>query len=366
MKRRLIVSLIFGSVVTIIYLCVYQYVIEKKKKNGEFESSEVLPPGKFNAQLLIAIDRAGNVKGPTADDLILIKRKLEEKAKLLDKNATVSSTENNDFRVNLPEVEDTAGLDIFFTGTHSVQFWETYRSGDLQEFINALQNIDKTIFEPLPIQYNDGKSELAPRAELAYLKQADTTAARKMLTDAQLKNLIPPDALFLFGISGDQKKIALYAIRTRGFNDALVTEKDVKDALLDRGYEQQVEVRIIFNKNGSKKWYMLTKANVNGYIAMAVNNFILSAPRVIAPIEGGVATLSGDFTVGQARNLAADLKTGQLPRPLKLMEKQIRAIKPPLFYQAKNVLLPLLVLILFTFLSYHLLALIKLPGNSTL
>jgi hypothetical protein len=363
MKKRLFTSLVFGTIVTIIYLCIHQYVIEKKKKNGAFEIEKIGHPQKYNAQLLLAIDKTANPKAPSLDDLEMIKEKLEKKARFLDEDAIFSLNDDYDFQIKLSQIEDTAGLEDFFTKAYSAQFWEMYTYADLPELINTLRKIDEKIFT---ISYENNTVGKLPPAELAYIKPADTTAARKIISNDSLKKLIPADALLMFGKTNDEKIFALYAIKTRGYNDAPVNEKDIKEAHEDFTNTGQAEVNIQFNKSGTNKWYMLTKMNVNRYIAIAVNNFILSAPHVLSEIEGGHASITGSFSVEEASNLAFQLKIGSLPRPIRLIEKKITDIKPPFFYRAKDVLIPLLVLVLFTFLGYQLLGLIKLPENSTL
>lgn len=64
-------------------------------------------------------------------------------------------------------------------------------------------------------------------------------------------------------------------------------------------------IEIVFNTPGAKRFYSLTKDNIAKPLAIVVNKEIISAPIVNEPIEGGKISISGNFTLEEAKNIAS-------------------------------------------------------------
>ncbi len=90
----------------------------------------------------------------------------------------------------------------------------------------------------------------------------------------------------------------------------------------------QPEILITFDGEGAKKFAELTKRNVGKPVYIIRDNGIISAPNVQQEINAGEATISGQFAIEEAKELATKLNSGKLPVPLKLAEQ--RTVGPTL------------------------------------
>ena len=84
-------------------------------------------------------------------------------------------------------------------------------------------------------------------------------------------------------------------------------------------------VNLQFDSSGADAFYEATKKAYNGEvqsaiqgvdsgaIAIILDNEIISAPHVNEPIAGGSCSITGDFTMEEAQNLAALIRGGSLP-----------------------------------------------------
>ncbi|MBI5530921.1 MAG: preprotein translocase subunit SecD [Candidatus Doudnabacteria bacterium] len=102
--------------------------------------------------------------------------------------------------------------------------------------------------------------------------------------------------------------------------------KQLKKATVDfeqgKSLSSQVVVRLEFNDEGRKLFSDITSANIGKPIAIFLDGQILSAPTVQTAITDGVAIITGDFTVDQAKALATRLNSGALPVPISLISQQ--------------------------------------------
>ncbi len=81
-------------------------------------------------------------------------------------------------------------------------------------------------------------------------------------------------------------------------------------------------VSIEFNEVGSKKFEEITGRNTGKPLAIVLDQDLVSAPVVNEKIVGGVAQISGSFTVEEANKLEVQLNAGALPVPIKLVEEK--------------------------------------------
>jgi SecD/SecF fusion protein len=84
-----------------------------------------------------------------------------------------------------------------------------------------------------------------------------------------------------------------------------------------------VKIDLIMDSEGARTWARITRENVNRCIAIVLNGYVRSYPRVMTEISGGNTEITGDFTLEEANDLVDILKSGQLPFELKIVEEQI-------------------------------------------
>ena len=79
------------------------------------------------------------------------------------------------------------------------------------------------------------------------------------------------------------------------------------------------QIEFTFNEQKSAEFATWSGEHVNDYIAIALDGVVQTAPYIQSKIEGGQGIISGTFTAEEARSLAALLRAGSLPYPLRLV-----------------------------------------------
>lgn len=93
--------------------------------------------------------------------------------------------------------------------------------------------------------------------------------------------------------------------------------KDVADASVVFDEYDKPAVALTFNDEGAKKFADVTSKNIGKQISISMDNKVLSSPTVNSVIDQGKATITGSFTLDEAKNLAAMIKNGALPVEIK-------------------------------------------------
>lgn len=102
-----------------------------------------------------------------------------------------------------------------------------------------------------------------------------------------------------------------------------LTGTDLKEAaVVFEDNTGKPSIQISFTSVGSKKFSEITKRNVGKQVSMVLDNFVISAPLVKERITQGVALITGDFTLDQAKALSVQLNAGALPVSLSVLEKK--------------------------------------------
>lgn len=102
-----------------------------------------------------------------------------------------------------------------------------------------------------------------------------------------------------------------------------ITGKDLKRATISFSSQTgEPEVALEFTPDGSKKFADVTARLVNKHLAIFLDDFALTWPRVNTQIADGKAVITGSFTADTARTLALQLNAGALPVPVSVVEKR--------------------------------------------
>jgi preprotein translocase subunit SecD len=88
-------------------------------------------------------------------------------------------------------------------------------------------------------------------------------------------------------------------------------------------YFQRPIIALEFNPGGAQKFAAYTSANVGNYLAIVIDKQVISSPRVETAITEGRAVIQGDFTMDEARGLAAQLQYGALPIPFRVVSERV-------------------------------------------
>lgn len=110
--------------------------------------------------------------------------------------------------------------------------------------------------------------------------------------------------------------------------DSVLTGEYITDAKVLLDTWNQPYVSITFNARGGNIFANLTGENVNKRMAIVLDGKVYSAPVIQEKINGGRASISGQFTKEEARDLAVVLRAGSLPAPVIILEQ--RTVGPSL------------------------------------
>jgi SecD/SecF fusion protein len=216
----------------------------------------------------------------------------------------------------LNKVQKNAGKDTSALGAKS-QFADQY----------PLFNVLK----PMMYQGQNGQGELARGPIVGRAEVKDTAQVNKYLRSPEVRTVIPQSMKFLWSVKPQDKTkvFELYAIKLVGAENGPVLQGDViNDAHNDVDQKGSPEVVMVMNSDGAQKWRTVTAeaaADVNSKqsIAIVLDDNVYSAPVVQNEISGGVSSISGNFTVEEAKDLANVLKAGRLPAPAHIVAEAV-------------------------------------------
>ncbi|MGB3183087.1 MAG: protein translocase subunit SecDF [Cyclobacteriaceae bacterium] len=175
-----------------------------------------------------------------------------------------------------------------------------------------------------------------------YYQVKDTSKINRLLADEEINSLIPRNIKFLWavksvelGAEGDEKAevLRLYAIKTRRGGEAPLTGDAVSNATIDFSTGNP-GISMRMNPAGARDWARLTAANVGRSVAIVLDSYVYSAPVVQNEITGGSSSITGDFSIEEAEDLANVLKAGSLPAPTRIVEEAV--VGPTLGKQAQS------------------------------
>lgn len=103
---------------------------------------------------------------------------------------------------------------------------------------------------------------------------------------------------------------------------SILTGDLLTDAKMKIGGEfgNEPYVAIEFNSEGARLFDQVTAANVGKRLAIILDSTVYSAPNIKERISGGKASITGGFTVDEAKDLAIVLRAGALPAPVKVIQ----------------------------------------------
>ena len=144
-----------------------------------------------------------------------------------------------------------------------------------------------------------------------------------------VKEVMPRDLKLMWGVkASDMDKTGrifeLYAIKSTERNGRAPLEGDVVTDAKDE-YDQFNKpcVSMSMNTEGSRRWAALTKKNIGKEIAIVLDGYVYSAPRVNSEITGGNSQITGNFTPEVTKDLANVLKSGKMPAPARIVQEDI-------------------------------------------
>ncbi|MCJ7446894.1 MAG: protein translocase subunit SecDF [Bacteroidales bacterium] len=299
--------------------------------------------------------------------------------------------------IELPGQTDPQRVRELLQGTANLEFWETYENGEIIGYLSAANSLLKEIQDnsQQTVQSSDqgvadttsadttkkeeqslldliekdttqvegaatreeftvqnplfgilnprvtAQGEPLPSCMVGLALGKDTAKVNAYLNMNQIKALFPRDLRFLWSQNPhkyDPTKTLyeLHAIKitTRDgrppLNGDVITGARPSSGMTG----SEVEVDMTMNAEGAKTWARMTRENVDRCLAVVLDGYVRSYPRVIQEITGGSTEITGDFTIDEATDLANILKSGKLPAPARIISDTI--VGPSLGREAIN------------------------------
>ena len=176
------------------------------------------------------------------------------------------------------------------------------------------------------IQDPERAKEIIGKTALLEFKLVDDTAN----VEEAIRNGPPPGRQLLYGRGGKGEggigaENTAYVVESR----TLMTGEYITDARVRPSSQLQGPyVELILNSSGGRLFEQITAANVKRRLAIVLDNRVYSAPVIQERIGGGRASITGSFTIQEARDLAIILRAGALPAPVEIAEE--RTVGPSL------------------------------------
>ena len=157
----------------------------------------------------------------------------------------------------------------------------------------------------------------------------DVTTINRLLEKPEVKNLIPSTIKFLWaskpfsprgGTGTEEELIELYPIKTLRGGASKLSGEAIADAQQDFDQNTRPSISMQMNANGTRVWRKMTAENIGRRVAIVLDNYVYSAPTVQGEIPSGNSSITGVFTLEEAKDLANVLKAGTLPAPTTIVE----------------------------------------------
>ena len=273
------------------------------------------------SQLTLEVQPAGEITTIGADQMEAVKAVLDRRVNGLGvAESTLQTVGDDQLVLQLPGVTDPTRAADVLGSTALLEF--RAQQPDTQEEVQSLRQLRAQLLSVLATRSSDESPELDPEQQKELEKrqkelgldgtaETETEQLEQLLarTNQQILDRFEPTAF-----TGKQ--------------------------LVSAGRQQQQngsgwEVTLNFNSEGGEKFAQLTQsiAGTGRLLGIVLDGELISEASVgpqykAAGISGGTASISGNFTAEDARDLEVQLRGGSLPLPVEILE--VRTIGPSL------------------------------------
>lgn len=271
--------------------------------------------------------------------------------------------------VELPGVKEPERVRKLLQGTASLEFWTTFASQEIAPYLeeaNAMlaQTLD-TEEEAAPAESAESDDLVAQEIKAqggeadnadveAYKKAnplfavlspsqfrdnaciglaaaADTALINQYLHMPEVAALFPAEFRPMWSVkptsyiknSNIYELVAIKASSRDGkapLDGGVVTNARVE---YDNRRGGEPGVSMTMNAEGANIWARLTKENIGRQVAIVLDGTVYSYPTVQTEITGGSSSITGNFTIEEATDLANVLNSGKLPAPATIVQEQV-------------------------------------------
>ena len=163
--------------------------------------------------------------------------------------------------------------------------------------------------------------------------EADTATVNRMIAEGiRAGKINAREVKYLWSVKPIEENsniFELYAIKIEDYDrntnlpKAKLDGSVITDARQDFSNTEGNEISMSMNSEGAHAWKNITHDNVGKCVAIVLDDQVYSAPRVNGEIAGGRSSITGSFTLDEAKDLANVLKSGKLPAPARIVQEAV-------------------------------------------
>lgn len=163
--------------------------------------------------------------------------------------------------------------------------------------------------------------------------EADTAAVNRMIAEGiRAGKINAREVKYLWSVKPVEENsniFELYAIKIEDYDrntnlpKAKLDGSVITDARQDFSNTEGNEISMSMNSEGAHAWKNITHDNIGKCVAIVLDDQVYSAPRVNGEIAGGRSSITGNFTLDEAKDLANVLKSGKLPAPARIVQEAV-------------------------------------------
>ena len=261
-------------------------------------------------------------------------------------------TGTNRISVELPGVKEPERVGKLLASTANLEFWEVYEQGEISEVTAVLygEEFNEAVRDYL-LEQGVAEDEVGAKlpAQLilpnVYAPQVAAAEKENLETLSEyfrlpaVKALFPSDVKLAWSnksVDGGAKgTFVLYALR--GMNGVAAPVLDgtgITNARAQGGQNGGFEVSMSMDHETALTWADITERNANKQIAIVLDGYVYSAPMSHGRIDGGQSSITGNFDVQEAEDLASVLNSGKAPAPATIIYSEV--VGPSLGAKAIN------------------------------
>jgi SecD/SecF fusion protein len=285
--------------------------------------------------------------------------------------------------VELPGVKDPQRVRDLLQGTANLEFWETFETSEVigylmqaNEFLRSIQ-VNETVAsvtDTVAAARQDTtaaedrslldivSSDTAAAAEASTLEEftqqnplfgllrpnvsqdgqpvpgslvgftagKDTATVNSYLAMNQVKAMFPRELRFYWSQNPYKYDetgtlYELHAIKVSTRDGRAPLSGDVVTSARPSTGVTGTDIKVDFSMNaeGAKIWQRMTRDNIGRCIAVVLDGYVRSYPRVQNEIAGGNTEITGDFSLEEAEDLSNILKSGKMPAPAHIIQDTV-------------------------------------------
>jgi len=191
---------------------------------------------------------------------------------------------------------------------------------------------DNPLFSVL-VPYVNQQGQLIPGSVFGQVHYKDTAKVNQYMRLAMARNLFPRNFRYFWSALPIMNPTTNRPTDYFEIHAIKITSRDGRAPLTgdvitraENSYDQvngSAYVSMNMNSEGTTIWARLTRENVGKIIAVVMDDYVYSYPRVNEEIPTGSSQISGSFTAKEAEDLANLLKSGTMPAPCKIIQEEI-------------------------------------------